>query len=243
MEKNEEYKTSNYDDVKKVQDAILKNSSQFEKLGLDKLVGCKSKIHEETQRLKSVLSEFGIAQCNACNQEIKQIVEVPNIDVDKTCFKEAQRIKKNAKKGTQCRACGSEAKLITHTLDLNKVISLVEIVKFFRHHPDAKQELYYTSKDYFAGLTDEYADLFNTWDELYLWDLTARMPTHPTKVIYKNGYYGITENGIKFVQREIGVPKTAYSYNGEIDSYESDFVTIDKILEDANLEYDELIKV
>ena len=69
------------------------------------------------------------------------------------------------------------------------------------------------------------------------------MPTHPTKVIYKDGYFGITENGIKFAQREIGVPKTAYSYNGEIESYESDFTTIEKIINDAGLNYDELIKI
>ena len=39
MEKNKEFKTENYSDVKKMQDAIIKNSTEFEKVGLGKIVG------------------------------------------------------------------------------------------------------------------------------------------------------------------------------------------------------------
>ena len=246
IDENNEAKTSNYEDVKKMQDAIVKHGKGFEKLGLSKLVGSKLKLHEERERLEKELAENGISQCSACNQELTKLnpSAIPfETDLTKSCFKEARRIKDAAKKGTVCRACGSEAKLITHTLDLNKAIALIQVVKFFRHHPDADQEKYYTKEDYFGAFPDEYKELFENWEELYLYDLIARMPTHPEKVIYKAGYFGITENGIKFVQREIGVPKTAYSYNGETDSYESDFVTLDKLLEEAGLDYDELMKV
>ena len=39
------------------------------------------------------------------------------------------------------------------------------------------------------------------------------MPTSPTEVKYKKGWYGITENGISFVQQEIALPKYAFVYN------------------------------
>ena len=243
---DKEAKTSDYNDVKAMQDAILKHGKGFERLGLAKLVGSKLKLHEERDRLEKEVAKNGIAQFSACNQEVTKLnySSIPfETDLTKSCFKEAKRIKDNAKKGTVCRACGSEAKVITHTLDFQKIVSLIEIVKFFRHHPDADVDKYYTKEDFFSGSLEEYGDLFKGFEQLHFWDLIARMPTHPTKVIYKEGYFGITDNGIKFVQREIGVPQTAYSYNGEIESYESDFITLDDILTKVGLDYDDLIKV
>ena len=239
---NKEVKTSNYDDVRKMQNAIAENSEMFEKVGLAKLVGSNKSIEFERKRLKEEIKKNGIAQCGACNQKLTLLNEIPVLGY-RTLKNEANRIKETAKKGTVCQCCGSEAKLITHTLDFKKAISLLEIIKFYRHNEKAEQNNYYTKEEFFEGVLDEYSELFEGFETLHLWDLIARMPTHPTKVIYKEGYYGITENGIKFAQREVGVPKTAYSYNGEIESYESDFITIEKIINDAGLNYDELIKV
>ena len=58
-----------------------------------------------------------------------------------------------------------------------------------------------------------------------------------------NSIYALTENGIKFAQREIGVPKHCFVYNGEVDSHTTDFVTIDEILKSVNINYDELIGI
>ena len=241
-DKNKEVSTSNYDDVRKMQKAITDNSESFEKVGLAKLVGSNKLISFERKRLKEVLQLKGVAQCGACNQNITSLNEVPTLG-SRTLKNEANRIKEMAKKGTVCECCGSEAKLITHKLDFKKAIALLEIVKFFRHSEKADQDKYYTKEDFFEGALEEYGELFEDFETMHLWDLISRMPTHPTKVIYKDGYFGITENGIKFAQREIGVPQTAYSYNGEIESYESDFVTIEKIINDAGLQYEQLIKV
>jgi hypothetical protein len=242
MEENKEVKTSNYDDVRKMQNAIAENSESFEKVGLAKLIGSNKSIESERKRLADEIKKNNVAQCGACNQKITALNEIPTLS-SRTLKNEANRIKETAKKGTVCECCGSEAKLITHTLDFKKSIALLEIIKFYRHHEKAEQNNYYTKEDFFEGVLNEYEELFEDFETLHLWDLIARMPTHPTKVIYKEGYYGITENGIKFAQREIGVPKTAYSYNGEIESYESDFITIEKIINDAGLDYDELIKI
>jgi len=67
------------------------------------------------------------------------------------------------------------------------------------------------------------------------------MPTRPDKIVFKRGFYALTENGIKFTQREIGVPKHCFVYNGEVDSHTTEFVTIDEILKSVNINYDELI--
>ena len=39
------------------------------------------------------------------------------------------------------------------------------------------------------------------------------MPTSPNEVIYKKGWYGLSENGIAFIQKEIGMPKYALIHN------------------------------
>ena len=251
MEKNKEFKTENYSDVKKMQDAIIKNSTEFEKVGLGKLVGSNITIKEERDRLYNEIDKNGSAQCIACNSVITEINTIGQTfewmslnETDKTS-KEAKRIKDTVTKdkSTYCNCCGKEAKLVTHTLDLKKCISLIEIVKYYRHHPNAEESKYYSKEDFFEGNLEEYKELFEDYGNLHFWDLLSRMPTRPDKVVYKDGWYGITENGIKFTQREIGVPKTVYTYNGETESFESDFATIEEIVNEAGLKYEDLIKV
>jgi hypothetical protein len=245
-EQNKEVKTEKYEDVKAMQEAIVKNSNDFERLGLSKIKGSNRTIEDERKRLSKVLQKDGKAQCDACNQTITEIIStmgVSTIDETSKTSKEAERIKNFAKKGTTCSCCGNKAEVKKHTLNINKAIALIEIVKFYRHHPDSDINKYYTKEDFFQGNLEEYGELFEGFEELHLWDLMSRMPTRPDKVVYKEGYFGITENGIKFVQREIGVPKTAYSYNEENDSFESDFITIEDLINEAKLKYDDLIKV
>ena len=63
------------------------------------------------------------------------------------------------------------------------------------------------------------------------------MPTSPTEVIYKKGWWGITENGIKFIQKEIGLPKYAevyedFAYNHIVEKS----VMITDLIDDVELE-------
>lgn len=243
---NEEARTEDFADVQKLQDDIVKNSTEFEKLGRHNLKGSSNTLATERKRIKETLKAGDPVQCEACNQEVKEFNEdfVPAEDVNKwTTHKEATRIKKEAKTGTVCNCCGQEAKIVTHTLDWKKALSLIEIYKYFRHSPDAKESEYYSTEHYFGEDQGEYAEIFADYQSLHFWDLIARMPTRPDIVVYKDGWNTITENGIKFVQREVGVPKTAYSYNGEIDGYESDFTTIEDLLKEVDLDYNEMIKV
>ena len=43
-------------------------------------------------------------------------------------------------------------------------ISLIEIVKFYRHNPDAEESNYYTKEDFFAGNLEEYGELFENFN-------------------------------------------------------------------------------
>ena len=86
-------------DVKKMQDAIIKNSTEFEKVGLGKLVGSNITIKEERDRLYNEIDKNGSAQCIACNSVITEINTIGQTfewmslnETDKTS-KEAKRIK------------------------------------------------------------------------------------------------------------------------------------------------------
>ena len=67
------------------------------------------------------------------------------------------------------------------------------------------------------------------------------MPLHPTKVIYKKGYYGITENGIAFVQKEVAMCKYALVYNNFAYEHNTIPVMINDVLKEAGYDYNELI--
>ena len=54
--------------------------------------------------------------------------------------------------------------------------------------------------------------------------------------------YRISENGIKFAQREVAVPLTAIVYNNVVKGHLiNPHATIDRILEDAGYDYDQVV--
>jgi len=245
MEENrKEVVTESYEDVKKLQDSIVENSSSFVRLGLKKLKGSNVTILNERKRIKEVIEENGVAQCDACSQEVTSIPSgFDSKSISTTTSQEAKRLIKEAKEGTFCHCCGSDVNVKTNLLDFKMAIALIEILKFYRHNPNANENEYYSKDEFFARYKGtEYESLFEGFEDLYKWDLIARRPTRPDKIVYDYTRFCITENGIKFAQREIGVPKTAYSYNKETHEFESDFVTIEDLLKEADLNYSDLIK-
>ena len=69
------------------------------------------------------------------------------------------------------------------------------------------------------------------------------MPTSPTEIIYKKGYWGISENALAFCQKEIGMPKYAYVYNGFAYEHKPYPVMIEEVLSEAGIQYKELILI
>ena len=135
-------------------------------------------------------------------------------------------------------------KLSKRELTPDLCIALIYIYKFYRHNENAVLGQYYTRKDFFADLigVKEYNNIVNNYTKLKWWGLIEPMPTHPTKVIYKKGWWTITENAIGFVQRELGMPKYALIHNDH--AYEhitNDYVMIEDALKEVNINYDEII--
>ena len=62
------------------------------------------------------------------------------------------------------------------------------------------------------------------------------MPTSSTEVKYKKGWYGITDNGMKFIQKEIGLPKYAFVYNKQAHEHQTNpYYMITDLIETEDL--------
>tara|TARA_Y100000114_G_C11763532_1_gene331455 strand:+ start:4458 stop:5003 length:546 start_codon:yes stop_codon:yes gene_type:complete len=136
-------------------------------------------------------------------------------------------------------------KLTKRELTTDLCIALIWIYRFYRHNENAEVGQYYSKQQFFEDLLDkkEYNNITKNYHRLKWWGLIEPMPTDPNVIKYKKGWYGITENGIAFVQREIGMPKYALVYNDF--PYEhitnKDYVMIDKALEKIEVDYNEIL--
>jgi hypothetical protein len=79
--------------------------------------------------------------------------------------------------------------------------------------------------------------------ELEYWDLIeAKGELVNGEFIKENNYWRISENGIKFSQREIAVPIYAILYDGVVQGHQlQPYATIDQILEIDDNAYNELL--
>ena len=90
--------------------------------------------------------------------------------------------------------------------------------KYYKYNSNAEIGQYYRKQELFGELRQNtnqelYNNITRNYTRLKYWDLLVPMPTSPTEVIYKKGWWGITENGIRFIQKEIALPKYAEIYN------------------------------
>ena len=193
--------------LKLIQDTIIQNSENYQKLGMSQLQGS-----------------------------------------DKITLKEeAERLRKDGRKskGTICQCCGQKVQLYKRKLTAEMCVCLIYMLKFFRHQEEAELYQYYTMNDYFFEIigNDQLKHILANFTKLRYWDLIAPMPTRPDKIVYKKGHYTLTENGLKFAQQEIGVPRYAFVYNDQVDAHSTEFVTITDILSEQNIDYEQLVSV
>ena len=106
----------------------------------------------------------------------------------------------------------SHIKYTKRELTRNLAICLLFVYKHYRYSENALITDYFPKK-VFTQYLKEYPNITKHFNRLKYWDLIQPMPTSPTEVIYKKGWYGITENGIAFIQKEIGMPKYAFVWN------------------------------
>ena len=105
-----------------------------------------------------------------------------------------------------------DAKYTRRTITKDMAICLVFIYKHFRYAEGVKSTDYFPKRILLQYLK-EYPNITRNFHRLKYWDLICPMPTSPTEIIYKKGWYGLTENGIGFIQKEIGLPKYAFVWN------------------------------
>ena len=137
------------------------------------------------------------------------------------------------------------AKLSKKELTPDLCLALIWIYRFYRHNENAVVGQYYSKRQFFEDLLDkkEYNNITKNYYKLKWWGVIEPMPTDPDIIKYKKGWYGITEIGIGFIQRELGMPKYALVYNDF--PYEhitgKDYIMIDKILEKIEVDYNEVL--
>ena len=147
---------------------------------------------------------------------------------------------KNNTKGVICHTCGRKAKEYRRRLNAQLCISLIEVLKYYRYSPDVETTDFFNVNELFKQNPILKVD----FPKLQYWDLVeAQGVVKGQKFIKKSAMYRISENGIKFAQREVGVPLVAIVYNNIVQGHDlSESATIDKILLDAGYSYDEIIK-
>jgi hypothetical protein len=133
-----------------------------------------------------------------------------------------------------------DAKYTRKEITRDMAICLVFMYKHYRYSEDVKVTDYFPKKVLLQYLKS-YRNITRNFHKLKYWDLITPMPTSPTEVIYKRGWYGITDNGIAFIQKEIGMPKYAFVWNDFAYEHQTNpYVMITDLIADDEL--DELIK-
>lgn len=151
---------------------------------------------------------------------------------------------RNSTKAIECPTCGRKAKFYNRKLNAKLCLALIHIIKYYRHHPSQPDQL-----DYFdyTELFKEHPKLKVDFPKLQYWDLVeakgAMKKRKGQEVFVKETkMYRISENGIKFAQREVAVPLTAIVYNNVVKGHLiNPHATIDQILLDAGYDYDQVI--
>ena len=133
-----------------------------------------------------------------------------------------------------------DAKYTRREITKDMAICLVFVYKHFRYAEGVKSTDYFPKRILLQYLS-KFPNITRNFHRLKYWDLICPMPTSPTEVIYKRGWYGLTENGIAFIQREIGLPKYAFVYNDFAYEHQTNpYVMITDLIGEDELE--ELLK-
>lgn len=151
---------------------------------------------------------------------------------------------RNSTKAIECPTCRRKAKFYNRKLNAKLCLALIHIVKYYRHHPSQPDQL-----DYFdyTELFKEHPKLKVDFPKLQYWDLVEAKGSMKKRkgqevFVKETRMYRISENGIKFAQREVAVPLTAIVYNNVVKGHLiNPHATIDQILADAGYDYDQVI--
>jgi len=135
-----------------------------------------------------------------------------------------------------CPTCGRKAKEYKRRLTSSLCMALIEILKYYRYTENIELLDYFHIDDIFKDKQKLKVD----FPKLQYWDLIeAKGKMVKGKFVKNYGYYRISENGLKFAQREVAVPLFAMVYNNIVQGHQlNPYSTIDKILAEDEIDYE-----
>ena len=133
------------------------------------------------------------------------------------------------------------AKFTKRRLTRKMCLCLVFIYKHYKYGENVKETDYFPKKVLLQYLIN-FPQITKSFNDLIYWDLIAPMPISSSEVKYKRGWYCITDNGMKFIQKEIGLPKYAFVYNKQAHEHQTNpYYMITDLIETEDLT--ELLKL
>lgn len=171
----------------------------------------------------------------------KPMERVNAFGTDKLKMSEFRESIKGDFHGKICPTCNRLAKEEKVHLHYALGLCLLHILKYYRYNDENKTYLdYFNSFDLFSNGNDH---LWMYFEELEYWDLIEAKGQLVDGVFVKEeDMWRISENGIKFAQREVAVPIYAILYDGVVQGHQLEpYATIDQILEINDDEYNKLL--
>lgn len=134
----------------------------------------------------------------------------------------------------------NDVKYTRKEITRDMAICLVFVYKHYRYSEGVKITDYFPKRVLMQYLKS-FRNITRNFHKLKYWDLICQMPTSPTEIIYRKGWYGITDNGVAFIQKEIGLPKYAFIWNDFAYEHQTNpYVMITDLIGEEEL--DELLK-
>ena len=144
--------------------------------------------------------------------------------------------------GTEiCKHCGHVIKEYRRKISLDMCLALIILYKHYKYSETELDILdYVEARDVFTGNES----LLKNFTRLKNWDLIeGRYRQRKNgELVQIKGYYRLSDNGIKWVQREIFVPEVSLVKRGVVTGFNTErMIGIDDILKAADLSYDTLM--
>ena len=143
-------------------------------------------------------------------------------------------VRSDRAEGTYCPCCDQKVKIYKRHINSTMAQAMIVMWGLGDRWVDIPREVIpvLTERNGGAGGSGDYAKLRH-------WGLIGRAANHNPKKRY-SGWWRLTENGRRFVNKDIGVPEYLFTFNDTKMSVEGDLITIDDAL-GRNFDYGELM--
>lgn len=175
------------------------------------------------------------------NQENESANEnrVKAFPTDKLKITEFRESIKGDYKGKLCPTCNRMAREQKRKISPTHCLALLHILKYYRFTENVDILDYFNVRELFA----ENRELLIDFQKLTYWDLIEAKGKIVNGVFRREtNKYRISENGIKFAQREVAIPIYAIVYDGVVEGHQlQPYATIEEILKIDSEQYENLM--